>query len=234
MGIAKNLNVRSDLSHAATMLRRHPLFAGLEEAVLIQIAPSLQERRYSRGATIVQEGDSSDYFFVMVDGRARVYLANEEGREVVLTILSAPEYFGELGCLQSPGECSASITALSEVLLVTIPRQVFAGVLLESPRFCRALIDDFALRIRALTSNVRGYALSDVYGRLVSLFEELSAPRAGGRRRFTERLTQQELANRIGASREMVVKIMRELTLGGFIEVIDRHIEICKPLPASF
>lgn len=188
-------------------------------------------RSYPRHAIIINEGDETDSVYFIISGQVKVYLADAEGNEVSIGMLKAGEYFGEMAL--EPGSRSASVMTVEPTSLAVVRMADFRTFLRGHPDFVFSLIGKLIRRARTVTQNLKGLALLDVYGRLVQLLQQLAEESAEGNV-ITEPLTQQELASRIGCSREMVGKILKDLTAGGYLVISRRRIEIRRPLPSSW
>ena len=182
--------------------------------VLARVAERGSVRKFPRNTVLIHEGDDSNALFVIVAGRVKVYLSDSEGREVTLTTQGAGEYFGEM--VLDGGPRSASVITLEPTQCLVIPHAGLELFLAESPDFSLHLIRDLMRRTRRLTESVRNLALLDVYGRVARVLLEL-AHDVDGRLVIAERLTQQDIANRVGASREMVSRILGDLERGGYV-----------------
>jgi CRP/FNR family cyclic AMP-dependent transcriptional regulator len=203
----------------------------LNEASLREIAPDGATRTFPRHAVIVNEGDETDSLYVLLSGRAKVFITGEDGREVVLTTVEPCDYFGEL--VLDGGPRSASVMTLEPCRVFVIPNRDVEGLLAADPLFARDLIERLIGKVRSLTTKVRDLALKDVYCRFVGFAEE-NAVEVDGERLIPERLTQHDIAARIGGSREMVSRIVRDLVAGGYIAIDAKHIRILKKLPAHW
>jgi CRP/FNR family cyclic AMP-dependent transcriptional regulator len=173
-------------------------------------------KAYPKNAIIVSEGDETDSFYVILEGRVKVYVSDEEGREVVLGTQGPGDYFGEM--VLDGGPRSASVVTLEPSRFAVVGKQRFRDFLYTHPEFSIHLVEKLIHRSRALTENVKSLALMDVYGRVARLLLEL-AVKEGGRLIVPEKLTQQDIANRVGSSREMVSRIFKDLTAGGYISI---------------
>jgi len=158
--------------------------------------------------------DSADGLFIMLEGRVKVFVSDAQGHEVILGTHGPGEYFGEMSL--DTGPRSASVITLEPCQLLVVPKDAFREFIEDHPAFAFSLIGKLIARVRTLTENVKSLALMDVYGRIARLLLELADEREGVLV-IAERLTQQEIANRVGASREMVSRIMKDLTTGGYI-----------------
>jgi CRP/FNR family cyclic AMP-dependent transcriptional regulator len=185
---------------------------------------------FSKNAVIINEGDSSDSIFIVASGRVKVFL-HSGNKEVVLNVHGPGEYFGEL--VLDEGPRSASVATLEASKFYVITKADFREFLSAHPEFAMKLVNRLMHRVRALTENVRNLALLDVYGRVARLLLELAVEQEG-RLVITEKLTQKDIADRVGASREMVSRVFKELVAGGYIVLKDRRIEINKDLPSRW
>jgi len=188
-------------------------------------------RSYPRHAIIINEGDDSDSVYFIISGLVRVFLADNEGNEVIMATLKSGEYFGEMAL--EPGFRSASVMAVEPVSLAVVRMPEFRAFLRNHPDFVFSLLGKLIRRTRLVTRNLKGLALLDVYGRLTQMLNDL-AENVGGKRLIVEPLTQQEMASRIGCSREMVSKILKDLTAGGYVEIARKSIELKRTLPDSW
>jgi CRP/FNR family cyclic AMP-dependent transcriptional regulator len=188
-------------------------------------------RTFPRHAIIINEGDDSDSVYFIVSGSVKVFLADGDGNEVIMATLKAGEYFGEMALEE--GFRSASVMAIDAVNAAVVRMPDFRAFLRTHPDFVFSLLGKLIRRARLVTRNLKGLALLDVYGRLTQLLNDL-AENTNGKRIIMEPLTQQEMASRIGCSREMVSKILKDLTAGGYVELSRKSIEIKRPLPASW
>jgi CRP/FNR family cyclic AMP-dependent transcriptional regulator len=203
-------------------------FAHLDEAALRALAPHSAARAFPKNAVVVSEGDETDSLYVVLSGRVKVFIAGDDGREVVVNVIDAGDYFGELSL--DGGARSASVMTLEPCRLFVISHGDVEGLLAANPQFARDLIQKLIGKVRSLTGKVRDLALKDVYGRFVRFVEENAVER-DGERVVPERLTQHDIAARIGGSREMVSRILRDLTAGGYVSVGAKQIHILKKLP---
>lgn len=185
-------------------------------------------KRYPKNAIIVSEGDDADTFFIVIAGRVKVYVSDDGSRDFVLRTMGPGEFFGEMILVGQPR--AASVVALEAVRLVVLPKRKFQEFILRHPKFSLRLIEKLVLRIQALTENVKSLALIDVYGRVARLLLNM-ATQHDGKLVILEKLTHQDIAHRVGASREMVSKIIKDLVLGDYVRIDRRRITINKKPP---
>jgi CRP/FNR family cyclic AMP-dependent transcriptional regulator len=206
-------------------------FFRLDEAALRELVPRGIARDFARRTVIVNQGDDTRTFYVLLSGRVKAYLTDDEGREIVVNMIEAGDFFGEL--VLDGGPRAASIMTLEPCRVFMVPHTDLERLLAAHPAFARELIERLIGKVRGLTAMVLDLAVKDVYSRFLRYVSD-HAVEQDGATTIPERLTQQELAARIGGSREMVSRIMRELTVGGYISVDGKRIRILKRLPAHW
>ena len=181
---------------------------------LSAISAHAAARAFPRNAVVLNEGDRTDSLYIILEGRVKAFVSDTDGKEVVLSTQGAGEYFGEM--VLDEGPRSASVMTLEPSRFLIVPKNDFKDFLMRNPAFAVRLIEKLIHRARALTENVKSLALMDVYGRIARLLLELAVER-DGKLVITERLTQKDIASRVGASREMVSLILKDLTAGGYV-----------------
>ena len=202
--------------------------AQLDEGELRSLAEQGVIKSFPKNTVIVNEGDETNSFYIIVAGRVKVYLSDETGKEIVLSTCGTGDYFGEM--VLDGGPRSASVMTLEPSRFAVIPKDKFREFLLTHPKFTMHFVERLIRRTRTLTENVKSLALMDVYGRVARLLLELAKP-VNGKMIIEERLTQQDIADRIGASREMISRILKDLTIGGYITIEKKQITINKTPP---
>jgi CRP/FNR family cyclic AMP-dependent transcriptional regulator len=206
-------------------------FVSLDEIAMRNLAPHGAVRSFPKSTVVVTEGDPTDSLYVVLAGRVKAFVSDENGKEVVVNIIDAGDYFGEL--VLDGGPRSASVMTLEPCRFFVIPRGDVEGLLDGNREFARDLIYKLIGKVRSLTGKVLDLALKDVYGRFARFIDE-HAVEERGRRVVRERLTQHDIAARIGGSREMVGRIVKDLTAGGYISIDAKHITVHKKLPANW
>jgi CRP/FNR family cyclic AMP-dependent transcriptional regulator len=200
----------------------------LAPETLREIAAAGVIRTYPKNTVIINEGEVADSLFIVLSGRMKVYASNAAGREVVIAFHGPGEYVGEMSLDGSPR--SASVMTVEPTTCAVVNRSSFREFLLAHPEFAMNLIEKLIQRVRATTENVKSLALSDVYGRLVKLLLALAVER-DGRIIVPERLTQQDIAERVGASRDMISRLLKDLVAGGYLVIQNHMITILKKPP---
>jgi CRP/FNR family cyclic AMP-dependent transcriptional regulator len=185
-------------------------------------------RSYAKHTILIQEGDKTDQVYVVLAGRLKVYLADSEGKEIIVDLLGPGQYFGEMALEGEPR--SASVMTLEPSKLSIVERDQFKRFLADNSEAAYALIVTLIRRARNLTRAVGDLALLDVYGRVARLLLD-NAREENGTLVVIDRMTQQEIAKRVGASREMVWRILDDLRQGQYIGLQDGRIVIRQPLP---
>lgn len=213
-------------------LDRVDVFAGLTAEQVDALNQRARLRSFAANTVVVNEGDDGSSLFVVQHGSLKVFLTDENGREVTLSLLDPGDYFGELALLDEAPR-SASVIAVTRSELLQIPRSAFLEMIEAHPACMQVVVRNLVARIRELSDNVRSLALGDVFGRMSRVFDTLAVER-DGLRIIDRRLTQQDLANLIGASREMVNRILRDLVAGGYVEIESQRIVLRKKLPTHW
>ena len=212
-------------------LRKTSLFQGLDDADIEQVASQVITRQYPKNSLVVSQGDDTDSLYVIIEGKVDVFLQNDKGKEIIINTLTECDSFGELAPLGGIPR-QASIITTENSLMGVISRQVFMDTLLSKPTISMRIIELLIQLIQDLTEEVSSLALEDVYNRVVRILykhaEEV------GEKLVTEKLTQQDIALRVGATREMVHRILKELKTGGYISIEGKHITIEKKLPPGW
>lgn len=212
-------------------LSKTALFSGMDEADIEMVASQTITRQFPKNTVIVSQGDDTDSFYVIVQGKVDVFLHNDKGKEIIINTLGECESFGELAPLGGIPR-QASIITTEDSSFGIISRQVFMDTLLIKPSISMRIIDLLISRIQDLTEEVSSLALEDVYNRVVRVLYKHADE--VGEKLVTEKLTQQDIASRVGATREMVHRILKELKTGGYISIEGKHITIEKKLPPGW
>ncbi|NOS73916.1 MAG: Crp/Fnr family transcriptional regulator [Methyloglobulus sp.] len=215
-----------------TGLKKIPFLSDLSDEALIALAEKAKPAKFPKQATIIMEGDETSSLYIMLSGKVRVFSSDDKSKEITLLIQEPGSYFGELALLTDEPR-SASVVTLETTTCGVISKSDFINWLRIHPDVAIALLGVLSKKIRQLTDKVRLMALSNVYERTVKALQAMVVVE-GNVSIIHNRPTQQDLASMVGASREMVNKIMHELTKGGYIEVQDKALIINKKLPSSW
>ena len=201
---------------------------------LRSLALSGVARRFRKNAEILRENEPGDSIFIIITGKVQAYSSEVNGREVIFSIQGSGEYFGEMAL--DGGLRSASVRAIEASLCSMVTRRTVEAHFIAHPEFASELIARLIHRIRMLTNTTRGLALLGVYQRIADLFDRLASASDGGgaERIIVERMTHQRIAAHVGASREMVSKILKELQVGGYLKTENQRIVLMRQLPPGW
>ena len=214
------------------VLNKISLFSELSKSDLEAVTKLAVTRNFPKNTIILCEGDESDSLYVILSGKVKVYLSDDEGKEVTLNVQGEDEYFGELALLDSAPR-SASVVTLEKTQLAVISKSSFEQCMEKNPGISLKVSRGLARRLRELSENVRSLALMDVYGRVAHTLLDMSEEQ-DGKMIIPQKLTQREIASMVGASREMVSRILRDLSIGGYITIEKKIITINERLPAAW
>jgi len=189
-------------------------------------------RAYRKNSVIINEGEPGDSLFVLLQGRVKVYSNDTTGREITYNVVEQGDYFAEMWL--DGGPRSASVMTLEHSVCSVVGRSALREHLAEEPEFALHLISQVIRRARAATETARNMALLDVYGRVVVTLEGQHGAGKPEAPVTLMQITHQSIANRVGASREMVSRLLKDLEKGGYIELGVKRITLLKKLPARW
>jgi CRP/FNR family cyclic AMP-dependent transcriptional regulator len=199
------------------LLRNVPLFSQLPEGQLALLTKVVTRKTFPRSTTIINAGDPTDALYIVISGRLKVMMSDDEGREVILAILGQGEFFGEMGLVDDAPR-SATVIGIEPCELLVMSKADFKKCLAENFDICTGVMRGLVKRLRDADKKIGSLALMDVYGRVARLLLEMSET-IDGQKVVTKKLPKQDIAKMIGASREMVSRVMKDLQTGGYIEV---------------
>jgi CRP/FNR family cyclic AMP-dependent transcriptional regulator len=205
--------------------------AAITDSFVRELATLGRVRSYPKNTVIITEGDSSDSLFVVLAGKVKAFVSDSEGHELILDTQGPGDYVGEMALDGKPR--SASVVTLEPTTFSVVQREPLRDAIRRNPDFALEMLSKVIERARDATDNVKNLALLDVYGRVARLLLNM-AVEVDGKLRIPDKITQQEIAERVGASRDMVSRIFRDLTIGGYISVENRFITINKKPPARW
>ncbi len=209
------------------LLRRVSVFAHLDDAALGGLERLVERRRYPEGAVVLGQEEAGDALFVLAQGRVKVVLYGESGREIILSMFHAPgDFFGEMSLLDDEPR-SATVLAVEPSTLLVLSRDAFRRHLAAQPRTALAVLAELSRRLRRADEVIGNLALLDVYGRVARTLRQMAesdGEAVDGGIVIRERPTQSEMAGMIGTSRETVSRVLSELARRGHIEVTGRRI----------
>ncbi|MCB1757433.1 MAG: Crp/Fnr family transcriptional regulator [Gammaproteobacteria bacterium] len=213
------------------ILRDIPLFSVLDDDELEKVEGLVKLRSFKKNTVIVTQGEESNSFYIVLSGRLRVFRDDEDGNEVILNDLQKPDWFGELAILADTTR-SASVVTLEPTQLGIIAKQDLNQLLVDNPHLTLGIAKFLAGRVVELTEDVSDLAMLDVYGRVARTLEKHAKEEDG--KLITDRFTHQEIAGMVGASREMISKILKELKIGGYISTDGKRFILEKKLPKAW
>jgi CRP/FNR family cyclic AMP-dependent transcriptional regulator len=199
------------------LLRNVPLFSSLSGDQLLLLASVLSRKPYPRDSAVIAAGDPTDALYVVISGRLKVVMSGNEGREAILAILNRGDFFGEMGLIDQ-GPRSASVVTIEPCELLTITRTDFMKCLQKNFDLAMNVIRGLVGRLREADQKIGSLALMDVCGRVARLLME-TAETVDGQKVVTRKLPKKQIAKMIGASREMVTRVMKEMETSGHIEI---------------
>ena len=214
-------------------LKNVPLFSALSEEELDLLAQARQIRSYPANATVINDGDTTNALYIINKGKVKVCIANEQGREVVIAQLDEGEHFGEMSLIDEKPR-SASIITRTACEISLIQKDEFQRMLASNPELSLTVMRGLSERLRLADRKIETLALMDVYGRIARALLDLAVDLGDGRLVIEEKLTQSDLASMVGSSREMVNRILKDLTTGGYITREDKRIYINTKLPPGW
>jgi len=207
---------------STTVLKAVPLFSSLPEEQLRMLSTMVVRKSVPRSTTVISGGDMTDSLYIVLTGRLKVMMSDSDGKEVILSFLGAGEFFGEMGLIDDAPR-SATVVAIEPCELLYISKRDFKKCLAENFDITMAVMRGLVRRLREADRKINSLALLDVYGRVARLLIDMSET-VGGEKIVTKRLPKQDIAKMIGASREMVSRVMKDLQMGGYIEMRGSNI----------
>lgn len=204
-------------------------FKVFPETAIENLERAATVRKFRKNTNIIVAGEESHAAYVLLEGTAYAFIDDDEGNEFIVGTFSSGECFGELGLLDGHTR-TANVITTSACHCLVVPSADITHEIMKEPLVAQAIIHSLVGRIRGMTEDVSCLALMDVYGRLVRTLNSSATEQVDGTR-ITERVTHQELASRVGSSREMISKILKELRVGGYISIESHCVKILKQLP---
>lgn len=215
------------------LIRRVPLFSMLTEAQAASVADAVTKRRFKRGEAIVEQGKKSNALFIILSGRARVVATDSRGREVILATLQPGDHIGEMSLIDNePHSACVRTEVMTDVLM--LGRTEFARCLPENSSMVYAIMRGLVQRLRQADRRIESLALMDVYGRVARALLECAQDDEDGRRLIREKISRQDIAKMVGASREMVSRVMKDLEERGHIRTLEGGSIVVKDHLLSF
>ena len=227
-----NATPRRAIGERTQTLKAVPFFTQLSDRELDVVRAVSTEKGYPKNAVVLTEGEMGDSLFMIQTGKVKVFIGDEDGREIILKILGPGDFFGEMSMIDKQPR-SASVTTIEAASFLVLSHAAFERCIEQAPRIANMVMRVLAQRVREADRKIGTLALMDVYGRVASTLLELSVY-SNGKLMVGEKLSQQDLANMVGASREMVNRILKDLSERGFISIESKSITIInRELPPS-
>lgn len=221
--------MRSSPAENNSILKQIPLFSGLTDNEIRKIESVSCEKSFLKDTVIINEGDETNSLYIILKGRANALSMDQSGRQIILNVFRPGDYFGEMSFIDAEPRSAAVITK-EKSKFVVIKREAFQKIITENPELMLNMMKGLVWKIRVATKQIEDLAFKDVYGRIARLLTELKNKEGV----VTEKLTNTEIAFRVGASREMVSRIISELKNGGYIHKNRGLIQIKRSLPYQF
>jgi len=199
------------------LIRRVPLFAMLTQAQAESLAGAVGKKRFKRGEFIVEQGKQYGSLFIILAGRARVVVTDRRDREVILATMHPGDYVGEMSLIDHEPH-SATVEAEVQTDALVLGGADFTRCLLENTSTMTAVMKGLVQRLRAADRKIESLALMNVYGRVANVLLDSAIPNAEGVRLIRDKISRQDIAKMVGASREMVSRVMKDFEEQGFIE----------------
>jgi CRP/FNR family cyclic AMP-dependent transcriptional regulator len=202
------------------LIRRVPLFSMLTQEQATSIAGLVAKHRFKKGESIVVHGEMSNALYVILAGRARVLNADEKGREVILATLGVGDYFGEMSLIDNLAH-SATVVAEVQSDVLELGRADFARCLHENRSMALTIMRGLVQRLRSADQKIESLALMDVYGRVAQVLKDSAVANERGVLIIRDKVSRQDVAKMVGASREMVSRVMKDFIETGFLQTLE-------------
>ena len=209
------------------LIRRVPLFSMLTDAQAVTVADGVVKRRFKRGEMIVEQGKKTNALFILLNGRARVVSTDSRGREVILATLQPGDHIGEMSLIDNEPH-SATVRAEVQTDVLMLGRNEIARCLPENSSMAYAVMRGLVQRLRHADRKIESLALLDVYGRVARALLEFAVDGGDGERIVRDKISRQDIAKMVGASREMVSRVMKDLEERGYIQTLDNGSVVIK------
>jgi len=217
------------MENELSFLKKVPIFSDLTESALQLILSKSRTLKFRKGAVLMSEGETGESLYLIHSGQVKIFVSEEDGNEMTLFIEGPGSYIGEISLLDGAPRTASAIT-LEKTEVISISKNAFIEVITENPDIAFNIISALTQKLRRATESIRSLALKNVYQRLVLKLLEL-AEEEDGYKVISRRYSHLELGKMIGASREMVGKVMAELTRGEYVEQRDKKLVLLKDFP---
>ncbi len=206
------------------------MFSGLSDEAIGRLVNMLKHRHVRKGEVIVHEGEDADYFYLILAGKAKVIIKNADEREFIISFLKPGEFFGEMGLLDDKPR-AASVIAMTPCELLLVAKKDFDVFLSSNYEITRYMLRSFAHRMRSVIRKIESLAMMDVYGRVARILLD-NSEMVDGELVYQYRMSKQEFSEMVGASREMVTRVLKHIEEEGFIENRDGKLIIHNDIPS--
>ena len=202
------------------LIRRVPLFSMLTPSQAESLASAVSKCQFQKGDCVVEQDKHNNALYIILSGRARVLMADRKGAEVILATLRSGDYIGEMSLIDSEPH-SATVTAERQMDVLVLGRDDFLRCLLGNMSMALAVMRGLVERLRHADRKIGSLALMGVYGRVANVLLEFAEPDENGQLLIKEKISRQDIAKMVGASREMVSRVMKDFEEQGFFETLD-------------
>jgi len=212
-----------------SIIQQIPIFKNLSDSVLEHLLATSRIHKHRKGVLLISEGETGESLYLIISGRVKIFVSDEGGNEMTLFIETSGGYIGEISLLDDAPRTASAIT-LEPTEIISISKRGFKDLVRENPDIAFNIIEALSKKLRRSTNVIRSLALRNVYQRLVLKLLEL-AEEDNGNKIIAVKYSYLELGKMIGASREMVGKVMAELIRGGYLEERDKKLVVLKDFP---
>jgi len=202
------------------LIRRVPLFTMLTPAQAESLSHAVTKKRFKRGEILVERGKKTNALYILLSGRTRVVITDNKGREVILATLKAGDYVGEMSLIDDEPH-SATVIAEQQADVLALGREAFLQCLMENSAMSFAVMRGLVQRLRRASQNISSLALVGVYGRVAKVLLDAALQDETGGMLIREKVSRQDIAKMVGASREMVSRMMKDFEDQGFIKMLE-------------
>lgn len=217
----------------ADIIKKNSLFNCLNENELAAFADVSIIKNFPKNTILFSEGDHTDSIYIVCTGKVKVTIIDQQGKEIILSLLGPGEYFGEMAALVDGETRSACVMTREASQLLILSKDVFKNILSTHSDVVFKLLKESLDRLKEANKKIESLALMDVYGRVARLLTQLAITKDDSLI-IEEKLTHQEIANMVGSSREMVSRVIKELVNGGYLSITKKIIKIKRKLPYSW
>ena len=199
------------------LIRRVPLFANLTLEQVEDLAGNVTKRKIKKGEDVVQQGEISNALYLILSGRAHVVKTDSKGKEVILATLKAGDYIGEMSLIDNEAH-SATVQADTQMDVLVLGREDFTRAVNANITIMAAVMRGLVQRLRTADQKIVSLALMGVYGRVANVLLDMAEPVDKGEMLIREKVSRSDLSKMVGASREMVSRVMKDFEDQGCIK----------------